>query len=686
LNTAVYITVNLLLFFAWYVSLFRYRTVISFADRISGTFVLGLTQIIATEMLLGAALKQLYAAPLFFLNVFISAAVLIFASLSGRRRQPAYPDVNNIEKVPGNAGKEIKNLTGWFIKEARNDIVLLVISVLFLISVGWIIVLGYLFPSYTWDALWYHLPIVGYIMQDGAIHEFPVSSFIDQFINIFPKNIELFFLWNVIFLKSDVITDLSQLLFAAVSVLSIYGISVKLKIDKRKAIYASLLFFFTPIIILQSSTNYVDVAVTALFLIAINFLMYDMPPGGGAEIRLREGEAGPGYLQKRDIMTVMAGLATGLLLGAKGSGPLFAGILSAVVIIRECIWRFRSSAKGRKKSLIRIALKSFTFYLVFFFVPVFLIGGYWYIKNWFVYGNPVHPMEISFMNITIFRGLYQGIIEPAPAIINKLHPVTRPLYVWLEKVEFYLYDSRLGGLGPIWFILFLPSTAFTIVYSAIKKNYKFMALFMILTGAFLMHPRNWNPRYVIFIVGLGALSFGLVFDHFRKRSGILRIIALLLAGYTFLVSNSPCVTPKQIKKFFRLPPLERTLMNQAPFNIDLNARQDYGYWTWIHRNVRAGETLAYTFEPMFVSPLWNGAYTSRISYVKSGSYQEWLKVLREKEATYVLMRKDSEEDKWVGRERKIFSAVGWLTGQKEKFSIVYADDNYVIAKVMEHEG
>ncbi|MEF9426144.1 MAG: hypothetical protein L0956_02850 [Candidatus Mariimomonas ferrooxydans] len=74
-------------------------------------------------------------------------------------------------------------------------------------------ILGYLFPSFTWDALWYHLPMVGYIMQSGAIQEVPASSFIIQFINSLPKNIELLFLWNIIFLKNDTIVDLTQLFF-----------------------------------------------------------------------------------------------------------------------------------------------------------------------------------------------------------------------------------------------------------------------------------------------------------------------------------------------------------------------------------------------------------------------------------------------------------------------------------------
>ena len=98
---------------------------------------------------------------------------------------------------------EFKEKTIWFFNIIKSDVVLLCISSLFFISLCWIIFLGYLFPSYTWDALWYHLPIVGYIVQSGVIQENPTPSMIDLFINIFPKNIELFFVWNTIFLNSS---------------------------------------------------------------------------------------------------------------------------------------------------------------------------------------------------------------------------------------------------------------------------------------------------------------------------------------------------------------------------------------------------------------------------------------------------------------------------------------------------
>ncbi len=673
INIAAYLVVNLLLFSSWYILLFRKRDCLSFVDRLIGAFVLGLTQIIATEMLLGVLFKKLYATPLFLLNILISSGVLTLAVLTCRR------DIASLKK--GNIRRhflkgipvEFKDEIIRVLKIIKGDPVLFSIAGLFSISVLWQIFLGYLFPSYAWDSLWYHLPSVGYIMQSGAIQENPVYSFIDVVINILPQNIELFFLWNIIFLKSDVIVDLSQLVFTIIGVFTIYSLALKLKVKEKYAIYPSLLFFFTPVIILQSTTNYVDITVSVLFLIAINFLMYDTPENyfdNSMAIHLR----------KKKIPILLSGLTTGILLGSKGSGPLFVVVLSSAIIIQELIKHFNASKimpEHREYFIIR-ALKS---YLIYFILPTLLMGGYWYIKNLVLYNNPLYTTDISFFNITIFKGLFKGIIDPAPEVINNLTPLTRLFYVWLEKVGYYLYDSRLSGFGPIWFILFLPSLVFSLIYAINRKKYNFLFIGAILIITFLIYPRNWYTRYVIYIVGLGALSFGVVLDYFNKRENALKMAVLLLAGYTFLTANSPAITPEKIKEFILLPANERTIARHAPFNIDLHARQDYGYWIWINNNILKGDTLAFTFEPLFLTPLWNREFSNRIMYIRSDTYNEWLKNLRENNVTYVLIRQNSVENKWINKERKLLPGLRWLGTFKEKFEVVYADENYKIMRV-----
>lgn len=667
-----YISVNLLLFSSWYFFLYRIKGSLSFTDRLIGTFILGLTQIIATQMLLGVVFRQLYAGPLYILNILLSLIVL-FLSIRNNSGQGACSEIRD-------------SFTG-FLHIIWSDKILLCIFALFSLSVCRLVFSGYLFPSYSWDALYYHLPTVGQILQSGSIEENSTPSFIQQYINLFSKNINLFFVWNIIFLKSDRIVDLSQLCFTIAGVLSIYSMAIKLKIREKYALYASLLFFFTPVLILQSTVNYVDGAVSMLFLIALNFLIYD-------DIRNADLKSGTGNVLKEDkIRILLSGLAAGILLGSKPTGPVFIAVIFIAVFIREIVRAFYqvTPAASSKNCILRESLPA---WLVYFVLPVFLTGGYWYMRNWILHGNPVYYMDVSIFNFTIFKGMKSDWVEPSPRIIEGLNYVTRMFHVWLERVSYYMYDSRLSGFGPIWFILFLPGIVVSLIQACRTKKYSFLFIAGILLAAFLIHPRNWTTRYVMFVVGLGALSFGAAFDHFHKRESVIKTIALALAAYTFMTVNSPCIMPDKIREFLALPAHERTLSRHKPFNIDIKVRNEYGYWIWIENNIIKGDTLAYTFEsfdldtarPFFTAPLWNSEFSNRVVYIKADTYQEWLQGLNSNNADYILIRKDSIEDKWIGKERKLFYSLRWMGNMTEKFRIVYADENYKVVRYTKSGG
>jgi hypothetical protein len=667
-----YITVNLFLFSSWYIFLFQKREFLSYPDRIIGTIVLGLSQIIATEIVLGIVVRKLHALPLFSLNIAVS--LIIIGLLLMKCRRDKNENARGNQSIFQGIFKEMRDKSASLFRTIRSDIVLLAIVSLFTVSMIWTIFQGLLFPSYTWDALWYHLPIVGYIMESGAIQNIPNDFFIHQFINIFPKNMELFFLWNVIFLKSDVIVDLSQVLFIICGILSVYSMAIKLHIQSKYAMYSAFLFFFTPIIILQATTNYVDVAISVLFLMAVNYFISDSRDSSNREL----GKFS--YLNQRKINLLLGGLATGILLGSKGSGPLFVALLSFIVIIQKLRRHyFTSNAQYT-------ALRSVKYFLFYFFLPAVLLGGYWYGKNWIAYNNPVYPMEITILGKTIFEGLYKGFVEPAPQIINELSYLTRPVYVWMENIQYYMYDSRLGGLGPLWFILFLPSILFTFIYSLIKRRYDLLSVILIFIVAFMMYPRNWTPRYVMFIIGLGALSFGCAMNYFSGGRRVMQIMSLLLVVYTFMTSNSPCITFSQVNKLHSLPAHERTLARMAPFNIDLHARQEYGYWIWISDNISTGDTLAYTFEPLFLSPLWNSSFTNKVTYVKADSFSEWKKKLNANSTDYIVIKTNSVEDGWIEKERQMGYSLGWLGQVHEKFKVLYSDENYKILKFRRGKG
>jgi len=122
----IYITVNLLLFSSWYTLLFRSKERLSFVDRLLGVFVLGLTQIVVTEMVLGVVFKKLYATPLLILNISISLAVLAIAVIKrkqDRGRGGLFADIF----------QEIKDAIVQFINLIRKDWILLSVFMMFFI-------------------------------------------------------------------------------------------------------------------------------------------------------------------------------------------------------------------------------------------------------------------------------------------------------------------------------------------------------------------------------------------------------------------------------------------------------------------------------------------------------------------------------------------------------------------------
>ncbi len=132
MDITAYISINLLLFSSWYVLLYGRRACLSFADRLTGTFILGLTQIIATEMLLGVVFEKLSPVPLFMLNLLISLSIVIPVILTGKSK---------------GIFTEIKDETIKISRIIIEDKILLCIFSLFFISGWWLAFLAYLVPS-----------------------------------------------------------------------------------------------------------------------------------------------------------------------------------------------------------------------------------------------------------------------------------------------------------------------------------------------------------------------------------------------------------------------------------------------------------------------------------------------------------------------------------------------------------
>lgn len=361
----LYVLITAYIFFApYYLLTKKYSQNYSFVDRLLGAFIIAASQIILTEVALGFAFK-LVSLNLLLLNFGVSTCILIFTGISRKEllRQ-------SIEAR--------KSLASFFTLVFRHK-VLLVIFVLAVVQICWWAFQVYLLPPYAWDALTYHLPKVAHILQSNGIEEFPAGYI---FVNTYPFNIELIFLWNVIYLGNDVLVDGSQVVFVLLALLAIYGIARKVGVKPQNAAFA-MIFLFVPIVIQQATTCYIDIAVSTVFLIAVNFLLLKDKP---------------------KINMILLGSAIGVLLGAKNSFILPSLVLSLILfllILREL--RAEKSLGNRRSLLIgRRFLEDLGMYII----PILLLAGIWYVRDYLLYGNPVAPVKVTFFGKTLFEGSY----------------------------------------------------------------------------------------------------------------------------------------------------------------------------------------------------------------------------------------------------------------------------------------
>jgi hypothetical protein len=394
-----------------------------------------------------------------------------------------------------NSTKSILNRASNFAKEMPlwAWIPLLIIVVGWLWGL-WIIIYN---PPVGWDTYMYHIPIAALRLQYGDLRRLE-SSWAQ--IEGFPEIGEMFILWNILFLKSQFLVDLLQWPFWIFGTLALIAIARKAGAQYPYAIASSLIWAFAPVTVFQSREAYVDLMAASLFFIGLYFAIHSL---------------------NSRFSVACTGLVFGILPGVKG-GAL---ALSLVLMIIGLISLYKS---GNFRKLIK--------FMALYWFAFGLLGGYWYLSNYYHTGNPLWPVSISFGPI-VWKGpvhaafAFLGNGETPEIIRNK--PFLEQLWiVWKETEPYYSWDSRLTGFGPLWFILGIPS----VLIGAIKYR-KISLLAVIFMIVLLLQPRSWYPRYVMFLPGLGAIALALILSDFKKITRILSLMIIIcLSIFSFMLT------------------------------------------------------------------------------------------------------------------------------------------------------
>jgi hypothetical protein len=149
----------------------------------------------------------------------------------------------------------------------------------------------------------------------------------------------------------------------------------------------------TPILLVQTNTNYIDVAVSGTFLLYVYFISQY-------------------FFRKESKFAILAGLSGGITLGMKFSSVSYVGIFILIISIGMILDLFKKNT-----TIWRIGKD-----MVVFTIPMTLFGLIWYVRNWINYDNPLYPFTVSIGGNLLFNGT--GTVEDV-IMVNNTPPEIR---------------------------------------------------------------------------------------------------------------------------------------------------------------------------------------------------------------------------------------------------------------------
>jgi hypothetical protein len=564
------------------------------AEKFLAIFTLAAGQIVFTMLLAGTVLR-LTTANLLVLNLILLAAAILMERLFPGPRYPY----------------QFRLYACW-----RHNFWARLLLFMALLETIWLIFLGYLFPPYAWDSLYYHLTAAATWLKAGRIVLSPHTIWA----NVYPMNTELIFAWNMLLAGSDLLVDLTQLPFALAGGVAVYALGRATGLRQTNSAVAACLFFLTPIVLVQSKTCYVDVAFAGMFLVAFYF-------------------AYRYYHDPRRAYLLLAALAGGLTFGIKASAAPYVAVVFLFIIAGNRAARRAANQPYRQNLLLS---------LVIFAGALLVWGSFWYLRNWLAYGNPFFPFTFKVLGYTLWPG--QGsvtdlvMVKNTPPELAGLPFWQQLLRSWQETSGPYTFDQRLGGFGPQWLYLEAPALLVTLILALVERQRRLLLILLPLTLLFSLQPSSWWTRYTIFIVAAGTLSLAYLEERLPRfwaqplRAATLALVLISLAGSL----THGYFTPQVIARFLALPPEQRTFFQITPWGDEL---------AWVAR-VPPGSRIAFT-ETAFPYLLFGPRLENRVYRVIATSEADMLAQLQAWDSQYFLTTTTSLYYRWAKKNPQV---------------------------------
>ncbi|MEO1085455.1 MAG: hypothetical protein AAFY88_14545, partial [Acidobacteriota bacterium] len=322
-------------------------------------------------------------------------------------------------------------------------------------------------PPSTWDAMTYHLYLPARWLQDGHIFHVP-TVFFDNVAAYSPQNGALFHLWHMALSGGDALTTVGQAPLVLAAAVALYRLAIELGAPRHAAAWVA-----PPAVLLTPARNWGYTANVDVFMAA-----FAVAGAYWTVAYWRRAERG-------DL--VAAALAVGLAAGAKTAGLVIAAALLTAI----------AAAALRRRRPAQVALAG---------VAALVAGGWWYVRNWALYGNPLFPLDFN-LGPFHFPGAYAS-----EALRGSFLHVDWP--TWLKAV-----DVTVGRGG---WLLALTSMAIGVAAARGRQRRWAIGVAAAAVGwayfCFAIQPYNNQTRFLIPALWLAQLGWTFGLARCRRRA------------------------------------------------------------------------------------------------------------------------------------------------------------------------
>lgn len=472
----IYCAVTSVLFLAYYLVGSALDTMRP-GERVMMASLLSCAQVVVTELLLGLG-GGLTLVNVAAVNIIISCLVIVAVRHYGPGR------------IRDSFGWESHSF-GSAIRESLDPFNLL-LTALLVAAYSWIVLGAWFLPPRGGDDLVYHLPPLFEYFQSHTIKLLPVEIRA-QF--AFPQNAELLYLWQVLFAQTERMVDCVNVPFALLSIVVVHVFARRYGMNRKDALFISLLYPLSPVVLMQAGTNYIEIMTALFFLTGLYFTVVFLE-------------------ERKSIHLYLAGVAIGLLCGMKYTALFLTLPLQILIMLRL--------RADRRPGGIR------------FYAIILLLGGWWYVRNAVVLGAPFYPLNPFAPGLHWISGSREGGI---------LRDVFLNAGNWIRNYpqEDIGIGSLDGGFGLVFWGLAFPSWLYLAGYSIVRFRVtawtRLLVLMQLPIGFLMLLPASrldipFVNRLAMFVIPIGLLAFGSVLtiidDRFYKA--LLKSAAIIFSG------------------------------------------------------------------------------------------------------------------------------------------------------------